>query len=137
MRRHGQPITIERLPRSHKELKGLYAGETATGCPFEIYVLSGQRRASGNDLVRAQVRSMTTGRPMTNSDLYVPHDEIYVIIGNHHRKDIRINLNGTYAYGSIFGRTFREVVENMIEAFAPKLKREEPAEPTSTSPKPF
>lgn len=140
MGHRGQPITIERLPKDHREMRGAYSGQTDDGCPFEIYVNSGQRRAGGNDLMRAHIRSLTQGRPMTNADLYVQHDEIYILIGRHSRKDIRINPNGSYGHGSIHGRTFREIVENMLRAFAPKpkLKADDDKSPVPpTGPKPF
>lgn len=98
-------------------MRGTYSGETEDGCAFEIFVNSGQRRASGNELMQAKIRSMTQGRPTSNSDLYVQHDEIYILVGNHHRKDIRINPNGSYSYGNIHGQTFKDIVVNMIEAF--------------------
>lgn len=138
MRHHGHPITIETLPNNHRELRGAYSGETDDGCPFQIYVNSGQRRAGGNDLMRAQIRSLTRGRPMADSDLYVQHDEIYILIGRHHRKDIKLNVNGSYGHGAIYGRTFKDIVVNMINTFAPKPKNEDisPA-PSARSPKGF
>lgn len=143
MRHHGQPITIETLPDSHRNLRGTYSGETDDGCPFQIYVNSGQRRAGGNDLMRAHIRSLSQGRPMAGSDLYVQHDEIYILIGRQHRKDIRINPNGTYGHGNIHGRTFKDIVVNMIGVFAPKPKprtdEDEPSVPVPapSGPKPF
>jgi hypothetical protein len=143
MRHHGQPITIETLPASHKNLRGTYSGETDDGCPFQIYVNSGQRPAGGHALMRAHIRSLSQGRPMSNSDLYVQHDDIYILIGRHSRKDVRINPNGTYSHGNIHGRTFKDILVNMIGAFSPKpelkAKEEEHSEVDRkvSSPKPF
>lgn len=141
MRHPGQPITIETLPESHRELRGIYAGVTDDGCPFQIYVNSGQRRAGGNDLMRAHIKSLQRGRPMTDSDLYVQHDDIYILIGRQQRKDIRINPNGTYGHGNIHGRTFKDIVVNMIGVFAPKPKprtdEDAPTAPVPASPKRF
>lgn len=141
MRHAGQPIKLETLPADHRQLRGTHAGVTDDGCAFQIYVNSGQRRAGGNDLMRAHIRSLTQGRPMTNSDLYVQHDEIYILIGRHSRKDIRFHDNGTYGHGSIHGRTFRDIVTKMIEVFAPKPKADEEEatvpDPVPSGPKPF
>ncbi|MBY3433339.1 hypothetical protein HFN89_04080 [Rhizobium laguerreae] len=136
MRHRGQPITIDTLPASHGRMRGTYSGETDDGCPFAIYVNSGQRRAGGNDLMRVHIRSLAQGRPMSHSDLYVQHDEIYILIGNQQRKDIRINANGSYGYGNIHGRTFKEMIVNMLEAFGPKPKTA-PQSPAPSGPKPF
>ena len=130
MRHHGQRIAIEDLPASHRQMRGLYAGETDSGCPFQIYVYSGTRQASGNEMMKAHIHAMSRGRPMLPSDMRVSHEEVYVIVGNHHRKDIRINPNGSYSHGSLHGRTFREIVESMIETSGPRPKPA-PA-PTST-----
>jgi hypothetical protein len=141
MRHRGQPITIDTLPNTHERMRGTYSGETDDGCPFEIYVGSGQRRAGGNDLMRAHIRATTQGRTMSNSDLYVQNDEIYILIGNQGRKDIRLNPNKTYGYGAIHGRTFKDIVVQMIKAFGPKPKPpvddEGPATPVHSGPKPF
>jgi hypothetical protein len=141
MHRRGQPITIDTLPNSHERMRGTYSGETDDGCRFEIYVNSGPRRAGGNDLMRAHIRSLSQGRPMSNSDFLVHQDEIYILIGRQHRKDIKINPNGTYGHGSIHGRTFRDIVENMIRAFAPKTSSKTDEDglsgPAPSLPKPF
>ncbi|MCS4089631.1 hypothetical protein [Rhizobium sp. BK176] len=136
MRHRGQPITIDTLPNTHERMRGTYSGETDDGVPFELYVHSGQRRAGGNDLMRAHIRSLTQGRPMSSADLHVKYDEIYILIGNQQRKDIRVNPNGSYGYGNIHGRTFKDIVVNMLEAFGPKPKIA-PETAAPTGPKPF
>lgn len=137
MFRRGQPISIDRLPRTHKDLNGYYTGETDDGCPFAIYVHSGTRRANGHEIMQAQIKSMSRGRPMPSADLYKPHEEIYIIVGRRNRMDIRQNPNGTYFYGQVFGRTFDEVVVNLIAAYGPKPKAETADIPPPSSPKPF
>lgn len=134
-RYRGRPISLEALPRTHKQLSGTYAGETDDGCPFQLYVSSGTRRASGHEIVRAQINSMTRGRPLSQSDLMVPYDEIYMIIGNGHRKDVSVNPNGSYFHGRIVGRTFEEVVVKMLETFAPAPKPKEEAPQTPSRPR--
>lgn len=132
MRHRGQPITIDTLPNSHERMRGTYSGETDDGLSFQIYVNSGQRRASGQQMMQTLAR----GRPLSHSDLYVKYDEIYILIGNQHRKDIRVNQNGSYGYGNIHGRTFKDIVVNMLEAFAPKPTIAPQTQPPS-GPKPF
>lgn len=139
--RHGRPITIETLPKSHRELRGLYHGETDEGCAFQLYVQSGTRQASGNQLMKAHIDAMSRGRPMSQSDLRVQYDEIYVIVGRGNRKDIRLNANGTYSHGNVFGHDLREIVTNMIKVFGPRPRptEEEPEEQIQpqSAPKPF
>jgi hypothetical protein len=136
MRHRGQPITIDTLPNSHDRMRGTYSGETDDGLPFEIYVNSGERRASGQQMIKSHIQSMARGRPMSHSDLYVKYDEIYLLIGNQPRKDIRVNPNGSYGYGNLHGRTFKDIVVNMLEAFGPKPKTA-PQTPPPSGPKPF
>ena len=140
MHGRGQPITLEKLPRNHREMRGLYSGETDEGFPFTLYVHSGTRRATGNEMMKAQITSMTRGRPLSSADLNVPREEIYIVVGNGHRKDIAVNPNGSYSHGNVFGRTFKEVVEGMLRAYGPRPaapKVELSAEDPATSPKPF
>jgi hypothetical protein len=145
MHHRGQPIDIESLPRNHRELRGVYQGQSEDGCPFQLHVQHGSRQASGNQLMRAQVTALRRGRPMTPSDMRVEYDEIFLLVGRSGRMDIRLNPNGSYSHGNVFGRDLREIVTNMITTFAPRFRpveREREDEDTrtpspKTGPKPF
>lgn len=133
MRFNGQKIELDAIPERHDRLRGTYVGQTDDGVSFQLYVNSGHRRAGGNELMKAHISAMTRGRPMSVGDMSVAYDDIYILVGGHHRKDIRVNPNGSYSHGQLHGRTFRDMIATMLEVYAPASK----PTPRSSTPKPF
>jgi hypothetical protein len=99
-------------------MSGAYAG-TAHGCDFQIVVSSGMRQASGHEITRASINAKMRGRPLSGTDFKKPYEEIYLLIGNQHRRDIAVN-QGSYSHGRIVARSLKDVVAKMIDTFAPK-----------------
>jgi hypothetical protein len=113
---------IERLPADHREVRGRFLGVTGDGVDFDLEVASGRRRASSGDLVKAHVRSMSRGMPITSRDLYTEVEEVVLRVGRQ-RLDVTVNTDRSYRIGrGMPRRSLREAVAEAIATVAPRAR---------------
>lgn len=118
---HERPLLLSELPDSHKALQsGRHFIETEEGVVFEMRVCTGSRQLSGHEMMQASVKNLQRGRPPNAINLRKEHNEIMILIPGQHRKDINVAEQGYYHHGQLRSRSFREVVEQVLEVYAPK-----------------
>jgi hypothetical protein len=113
---------IEELPASHLRLPQgfVFNGIDENGIEFELRFQNLRRRVSSSGMVKAQIRSMTRGRPLTQSDLYEEEATLTLFVSRKARLDIRINPNMSYSIGRHTERTLPEIVSAGLRQFTPR-----------------
>lgn len=114
-------LSLDELPSDHRRLPQNYvfAGTDEHGTDFELRIWASRRRASSSNIVKAQMRAMSRGRPLGPSDLY---DDVLTISLRlpGRREDIQVNPNGTYGVGRKVSRSLREIVAYVLRENAPE-----------------
>lgn len=112
-------ISPSELPVNHRDmLGGRYRGATDDDVKFELVIHSYSRPLRGNEIAKATIDAMRRGRPGP-SFARVDETEIYLLIDRQSRRDIKVE-NGYYHYGQIGSRSFKDVVEKIIEYYRPR-----------------
>lgn len=113
---------IEELPTDHRRVPNgfVFLGIDDNGVEFDLRIQNVRKRLSSSGLVKAQMKSMSRGRPLQPSDLYEDETTISLVAMRKFRKDIRINPNGTYSIGHRSARSLREMVSIGLEEFSPR-----------------
>jgi len=119
---------IDQLPADHRRVSNGYVflGIDDNGVEFELRVQSQRRHLSSSGVVKAQIRSMSRGRPLMPSDLYEDVTVIALFVDGRSRLDIHINPNGTYSVGPRTGRTLKEIVGKLLQHHAPSRQSPTP-----------
>ena len=112
-------ITINDIPDNHTHLQGYHTCENDDGIKFSLSITKGRQRVGSNELVKAQIKSITRGGPISQSDLYKENTRIILQIENFHQLEITANENGTYSNGRMSDQRLNGLITQMIERYAP------------------
>jgi len=117
---------LKDIPRSHRQLRGRFAGAAPDGTGFVLELVRGKRRANSGELVREHIRSMTTrGRPLSHP-VYVETEELVLKVQGRRPEKIDI-MPGGYRCGRRSHRYLGGLVEILASDMG--LVRHEPSVP--------
>lgn len=108
------------IPTDHRSFRGAFDGVTEDGMTFRLEVRDRNKRLGSAGLVKAHLKSMTRGRPMTTSDMYEKVVEIVLYVPDRHRSDIEVLPSGMYRHGRHADRSLRALVSALLDDMAPR-----------------